>query len=132
MVLKLGSEVDFGQVRGLQVEWVGQCYLSNKFFILKICKNDIILVKSLQKKILWVLRQVFLKIKKNLTNKIWSSFFLSWFLDLARGLTPSNSWVTSRVSWLGLSGSTDFFYYARMSKLYIFFYKYLTNKINEF
>ena len=42
-----------------QSSTLGQHLHGFNFFILQICKNNIILVKSLQKKIQWVFRQVF-------------------------------------------------------------------------
>jgi hypothetical protein len=50
MIFKPGLKIDFQASLGSQVEWIGQGYPDNYFFILQICKNNIILVKSLQKK----------------------------------------------------------------------------------
>jgi hypothetical protein len=50
MIFKPVLEVDFQASLGSQVKWIDQGYLDNYFFILQICKNNIILVKSLQKK----------------------------------------------------------------------------------
>jgi len=43
---KIDLEVDPWTSLESQVGWVGQSYLGNYFFILQICKNDIILVES--------------------------------------------------------------------------------------
>jgi hypothetical protein len=50
MVFKPGPEVDPGQVSGHRSCGLARVTQAMNFFILQICKNDIILVKILQKK----------------------------------------------------------------------------------
>jgi hypothetical protein len=58
MVFKLGPEVNPWQVLGHRAGGLARVTRATNFFILQICKNDIILDKILQKKNQWVLRQV--------------------------------------------------------------------------
>jgi hypothetical protein len=97
MIFKPGPEIDPRQVPGHRSCGLARVTQATNFFILQICKNDIILVKILQKKNQWVLRRI-LKNNKEFSEEIGSSFFCSWFLDLLWELTPSSSKFIGRVS----------------------------------
>jgi hypothetical protein len=80
MVFILGPDVNPGQVPSHISGGLVRVTRVTNFFILQICKNNIILVKKIQ----WVLRRVLKKIKKNL-KKIWIlilliKVFISWML----------------------------------------------------
>ena len=77
MVFIPDPEVNPGQVLSHRLGGLAKVTWVTNFFILQICKNNIILVKKKFKK---NFKTGFKKNKKHLKKEIGSSFFWSWFL----------------------------------------------------
>jgi hypothetical protein len=76
MIFKPDPEVDSEQVPGYRSGGLATVTRATNFFILQICKNNIILVKNFQKKISVGFKMGF---KKNLTKKLGPHCFYHGF-----------------------------------------------------
>jgi hypothetical protein len=76
MIFKPDLEVDFEQVPGYRSGGLATVIRATNFFILQICKNNIILVKNFPKKKLVGFKMGF---KKNLTKKLDPHCFIMVF-----------------------------------------------------